>query len=109
MTYNTEPTVNLSAVTIAKTEALRSHVLITKMTCTTYAKKKKRQQRRHVNIIWPPVWLLAYLISSSQRKGLPLQHAKTSRKGRESSHQSKKTHSNNAAIAMSGLDMLKIY
>lgn len=87
-----------------------------KITCVNYEddmhdirKKKKRQQRRHVNIIWPPVWLLAYLISSSQRKGLPLQHAKTSRKGRESSHQSKKTHGNNAAIAMSGLDMLKIY
>lgn len=53
--------------------------------------RTKGQQRRHVNTARPPVWLPTYLVSSSQRKGLPLQHAgKQQKRQRETSRQSKK-------------------
>lgn len=38
---------------------------------------RMRQKAQHVNIKWRPAWQFAYLISSFQRKRLPLQHVKT--------------------------------
>lgn len=39
---------------------------------------RMRRQAQHINIKCLPSWLFAYLISSFQRKRLPLQHVKTS-------------------------------